>query len=363
MFTKSIKPFVFFAPLLMCWSASAFAAGSAPEAISEDACHTDNATVDGGAWWEGQAPVMGTEIRVEVWHSDKSVACASIAGVFAEMRRIDALMSPYIETSALSRLNAEGANEFVEVGKELFDLIYRSHLYSVLTGGAFDITYASVGRYYDFRAGERPDDATVEAAVKAINYRYIALDHRKHAVKFLHPSVYVDLGGIAKGHAVDNGIQILREHGIRQGMVSAGGDSQIIGDRRGEPWVVGVKDPRNTEAEVVVLPLLDASISTSGDYERFFEEDGVRYHHIIDPSSGDSARKVRSVTIIASESTEADALSTSVFVMGAKEGITLINRLIGIDAIVVDGAGVMHVSDGLSAMQPPEQNLMGYHYE
>lgn len=353
--SKSIKPFVVLAPLLMCWSASAFA--------SEDACYASETDMEGGAWFEGQAPIMGTEIRVEVWHSDKTVACASISGVFAEMRRIDSLMSPYIETSKLSELNAKGASEFVEVGKELFDLIYRSHLYSVLTGGAFDITYASVGRYYDYRKGERPDDATVEEAVKAIDYRYIALDHRKHAVKFLHPQVYVDLGGIAKGHAVDNGIQILREHGIRQGMVSAGGDSQIIGDRRGEPWVVGVKDPRNSEAEVVVLPLLDASISTSGDYERFFEEDGIRYHHIIDPSSGDSARKVRSVTIIASESTEADALSTSVFVMGAKDGITLINRLVGIDAIVVDGNGVMHVSDGLASMQPPEPNLMGYHYE
>lgn len=354
-FIKSINPLIFLAPLFLCWSNATFA--------SSESCYTRDADIDAGSWWEAQAPIMGTEIRVEVWHDNEAVACASIEGVFAEMRRIDALMSPYIETSMLSQLNAEGAEKFVQVGKELFDLIYRSHLYSVLTGGAFDITYASAGRFYDYREGQRPDDATLEDAVQAIDYRHIALDHRNHAVKFLHPEVYIDLGGIAKGHAVDNGIQILREHGIQQGMVSAGGDSQIIGDRAGEPWVVGVKDPRNSEAEVVVLPLLDASISTSGDYERFFEEEGVRYHHIIDPDSGDSARKVRSVTIIATESTEADALSTSVFVMGAKAGITLINRLVGIDAIVVDGNGVMHVSEGLSAMQAPEPNLMGYHYE
>lgn len=306
---------------------------------------------------------MGTEIKVELWHIDASEACAAIDAVMAEMRRIDALMSPYKETSQLSILNAKGAEDFVTVGEELFALISRSQGYSILTGGAFDITYASAGRYYNYRAGEKPNDETLREAVEAINYRHLELDHRNHAIKFHHPHVYVDLGGIAKGYAVDNSIKILRELGIEQAMVSAGGDSQIIGDRRGEPWVVGVKDPRRDNAEVVVLPLLDASISTSGDYERFFVEDGVRYHHIIDPSSGDSARKVRSVTVIGSESTAADALSTSVFVMGPQRGIELIDRLIGIDVIVVDGDGAIHVSEGLAAMEPAQKTFAGVGYE
>ena len=309
-----------------------------------------------GAWFQGHAPIMGTEIQVELFHQDASHACEAIAAVMAEMRRIDQLMSPYIETSRLSQLNAKGSDGFVEVGEELFGLINRSQGYSILTGGAFDLTYASAGRYYDFRRGQRPDVSTLREAVEAINYRHLELDHRHHAVRFHHEHVYIDLGGIAKGHAVDNGIKILKDLGIQQAMVGAGGDSRILGDRRGEPWVVGVKDPRNNQAQIVVLPLLDASVSTSGDYERYFVQDGVRYHHIIDPKSGDSAREVMSVTIIGADATATDALSTSVFVMGVNKGIALIDRLIGIDAIVVDGEGKVHMSEGLMPMTTSNAN-------
>lgn len=351
-------------PYLTCWFALAlpFSALAEAKPLAESNCHSVETSPDGG-WWQDSAGIMGTEIHVELWHKDESFACAAIASVLQEMQRIDGLMSPYIESSKLSELNANGANDFVVVGEELFSLISRSQGYSILTGGAFDITYASAGRYYNYRKGERPDLDVMREAVEAISYRHLELDHRNHAVKFHHPHVYIDLGGIAKGHAVDNAIRILREQGIEQAMVSAGGDSRIIGDRRGEPWVVGVKDPRNKDAEVVVMPLLDASISTSGDYERFFIEDGVRYHHIIDPTSGDSARKVRSVTVIGADSTATDALSTSVFVLGTEKGIELIDRLIGIDVIVVDGDGAIHVSEGLSSMQPPTREVAGVSYE
>ena len=367
---QSISKQLVAAPLLVCCSlfSSSILAQTGSNLFHQDECIRTSEEGSEGAWYESAAGIMGTEVRVELWQEDQAKACEVIADVMAEMRRIDAEMSPYIETSRLSQLNNNGAKGFVEVGEELFGLINRSQGYSMLTGGAFDITYASAGRYYNYREGKRPDNETLREAVEAINYRHLELDPRNYAVKFLHPHVYVDLGGIAKGHAVDNGIQILRAHGIEQGMVSAGGDSQIIGDRRGEPWVVGVKNPRNPKAEVVVLPLLDASISTSGDYERFFIENGVRYHHIIDPTSGDSARQVRSVTVIGSESTAADALSTSVFVMGPKDGIELINRLIGIDVIVVDGKGQMHVSDGLATMHADggsteQQKFAGVHYD
>tara|TARA_R110002111_G_scaffold89584_6_gene139433 strand:+ start:913 stop:1953 length:1041 start_codon:yes stop_codon:yes gene_type:complete len=307
-----------------------------------------------GQWWQGEAAIMGTEIRVELWHENEILACDAIADVMAEMRRIDAAMSPYIKSSLQSQLNAKGAKEFVPVGDELFGLINRSQGYSILTGGAFDVTYASAGRYYDYREGKKPDSDTLREAVEAINYRHLELDHRNHAIRFHHDHVYVDLGGIAKGHAVDQSIKILRGLGIEQALVSAGGDSRIIGDRLGEPWVVGVKDPRRANAQVVVLPLMDASVSTSGDYERFFEQDGVRYHHIIDPKSGDSARSVSSVTIVGAETTATDALSTSVFVMGVDKGIELIDHLIGIDAIVVDGSGHVHMSEGLMPLAEPK---------
>lgn len=323
-------------------------------AMQAETCVVGEAAAE-GHWWQGAASIMGTEIQVELWHTDAELACEAVADVMAEMHRIDEAMSPYIETSLLSQLNTKGADGFVAVGAELFGLINRSQGYAILTGGAFDVTYASAGRYYDYRKGQKPDPETLRVAVEAINYRHLELNHRNQSIRFHHEHVYVDLGGIAKGHAVDQAINILRDLGVEQAMVSAGGDSRILGDRLGEPWVVGVKDPRNTNAQVVVLPLMDASVSTSGDYERFFDEDGVRYHHIIDPKSGDSARSVRSVTIIGAETTATDALSTSVFVMGVDKGIALIDRLIGIDAIVVDGAGNVHTSEGLMPMAPPNQ--------
>ena len=171
-------------------------------------------------------------------------------------------------------------------------------------------------------------------------------------VRFLHPAVYVDLGGIAKGHAVDRCIELLAAAGIEQASVSAGGDSRILGDRRGEPWKIGIADPRRDGEVTALLPLYDTAISTSGDYERYFEEGGVRYHHILDPSTGRSARGSMSVTILGPEASFTDALSTSVFVLGPDAGLELINRLDGIAAINIDAEGRLRYSAELVELQP-----------
>lgn len=298
------------------------------------------------AEWQQQADdIMGTRIRAEVWHQDPAVRADALAAVFAEMRRIDATYSPYIGTSDLSRLNREAPRDWVEVSPEMLLLLDKSRRISELTHGAFDITYASVGRYYDYREGVAPDDAQVAAAIEAIDYRHIEVEGNR--VRFRHPATYVDLGGIAKGFAVDRAIALLQARGITEAAVSAGGDSRILGDRRGQPWVVGVRHPRRTGEYALKLPLADTALSTSGDYERYFELDGERIHHILDPSSGRSATGALSVTILGSETTLTDALSTSVFVLGAGSGIELINRLPGIDAIVIDAEGRVHYSAGL----------------
>ncbi len=304
-------------------------------------------TDEDGSWFKAQAAIMGTEVRVEVWHGNGEYACAAIAAALDEVRRVDDLMSPYKKSSMLSRMNADAATKPVAIGAELFQLLEESKTFSRLTDGAFDVTFASAGRYYDYREGTRPDADTLKAAVPAIDYRHLALDPDGYLVRYLHDGVYVDLGGIGKGYAVDRAVAVLEARGISQAMVGAGGDSRIIGDRRGEPWVVGVRDPRQEGEMVAVLPLLDIAVSTSGDYERFFEADGVRYHHIIDPETGDSARAVRSVTILGARATTTDALSTSVFVLGVEGGLALVNRLDDIDAIIVDGNGEVHVSAGL----------------
>ena len=133
------------------------------------------------------------------------------------------------------------------------------------------------------------------------------------------------MGGIAKGFAVDQSIQHLKNIGIKHALVSAGGDTRLLGDRRGRAWLVGIRDPADTEEVIVMLPLQDEALSTSGDYERFFVEDGKKFHHIINPSSGKSVSEVRSTSIIASDSMTTDALSTSVFVMGPAKGLELLN--------------------------------------
>lgn len=302
------------------------------------------------AWHEREAAIMGTRVHVDLWLEDFEAAAALLDAAMIEMHRVDAAFSPYKPSSELSQLNLRAAATWVPVSDELFELLGKARQVSVWSGGAFDITYASVGRYYDFRKGKVPD-AQERAAVEAIDYRHVELDASRRAVRFAHPQTYIDLGGIAKGHAVDRVAAILIAGGVEHGSVSAGGDSRIIGDRRGKPWHIGVQDPRQDGVMVAILPLEDTAVSTSGDYERFFEADGVRYHHIIDPGTGDSARGAMGVTVLGADATLTDALSTTLFVLGVEAGLALANRLDGIDAIIIDAEGRMHLSDDLADLK------------
>jgi thiamine biosynthesis lipoprotein len=303
-------------------------------------------------WVSDTQSAMGTRIHAEAWSEDEAAARVVLSAVMAEMQRMDRTYSPYREDSELSRVNAQAASGWVEISSEFLDILQKSQYASQISGGAFDITYASAGRYYDYRNGDRPDAERLTAAARDINYRYVEIDPELPAVRFARNGVYVDLGGIAKGYAVDRGIAIMQRAGIEHGALTAGGDSRIIGDRLGKPWTVGVRDPRDETEMVAVLPLTDTAVSTSGDYERFFEEDGVRYHHILDPTTGDSARDSWSVTVLGPEAAFTDALSTSVFVLGVEKGLQLIDRLPGIDAIVIDANGKLHYSSDLAELAP-----------
>lgn len=299
------------------------------------------------AWHEDEAAIMGTGMRLELWLEDEAAARAAIESVWQEMHRIDRLMSTYKEDSEISAVNRHAAARPVEVSRELLDLVGESLELSRLTGGAFDITYASVGYLYDYREGHRPSDQEIAAALPAVDYRHVRLDADASTVSFTAPGVRIDLGGIAKGYAVERAAGLLRGQGVEHAIVTAGGDSRIVGDRRGKPWIVGIRDPRASGRMIARLPLVDEAISTSGDYERFFEADGVRYHHIIAPASGRSARQVRSATVIGPDATRTDGLSTSVFVLGAERGLELIDALPDVEAVIVDSQGRLHYSRGL----------------
>jgi thiamine biosynthesis lipoprotein len=292
--------------------------------------------------------IMGTRITVELWAEDTAKGEQAIDAVLDEMRHIDTTMSTYKPTSEVSQVNDKAADGPMHISKELFDLLTTARQYSEITDGAFDITYASVGYMYDFRKRVHPDDAQIAKALPAVNYRHVILDPKNQTVQFSQKGVRIDLGGIAKGYSVDRGIEVLKALGYTRAFVGAGGDSRIIGDRFGKPWIVGIRDPMKGEGNVIArIPLVDAAISTSGDYERFFDEDGVRYHHIIDPHTGHSASKVRSATVIGPYATRTDGLSKTAFVLGPDKALEIYNRLDDIDAIIVKVDGSIVYSKGM----------------
>ena len=302
---------------------------------------------EAAGWMSRDEAIMGTAIRVELWADDRAAGEAAMAAVIDEMHRIDRAMSPHKFESELSRINREAGRAAVPLTDEMARLIGQAIEFSRWSDGAFDITYASAGQLYDYRAGIAPDDTALQAARSAIGWRQLQLDPAVRTLRFGRPGMRIDLGGFAKGHAVDCSIALLRARGIRHALVSAGGDSQLLGDRRGRPWTIAIRDPRREGEVIAVLPLQDVAISTSGDYERFFEKSGVRHHHLIDPRTGRSPSSVRSVTILADDGLTSEALSKTVFVLGLERGLAMVEAMPGVDAVVVDAAGHLHYSSGL----------------
>ncbi|MEP6505546.1 MAG: FAD:protein FMN transferase, partial [Betaproteobacteria bacterium] len=206
-----------------------------------------------GGWFRREEAIMGTAIEVELFAADRVEAEAAIGAVMAEMHRIDATMSPHKATSELSLVNADAAAGPVTVSAGLFGLLARAVEFSRLSGGVFDITFAGAGHLYDYRAGIAPDAAALAAARPLVDWRHLHLDPATRSVRFARPGVRIDLGGFAKGHAVDNAITILRRLGIAHAMVAAGGDSHVMGSRGERPWTVAVRDPRREGAVVALL--------------------------------------------------------------------------------------------------------------
>lgn len=306
-------------------------------------------------WYSDEQGIMGTEVKVTLWHEDKQKGQAAVVAVMAEMRRIDATLSPYIETSDLAKVNAQAAKGPVALTPELTLLIDRALYFSRLSEGAFDITFASLGWFYDYRNKRQPSREQKQSLLPAINYHWLQFDKKNATLAFGHNNVRIDLGGIAKGYAVDQAVAIMQAYGVQHGTVSAGGDSRLLGDKKGRPWLIGIKNPRRKDDQdrevVITMPLNDVAVSTSGDYERYFidEQTGTRVHHILNPKTGRSADEVISVTILGPRGIDTDALSTTVFVLGVESGLKLVNQLDNFDSIIIDAKGKVHYSDGLMA--------------
>lgn len=301
-------------------------------------------------WFDAEDKIMGTRIAISLWHEDAAVAQQLSEKVFAELRRLDQQFSPYIDSSELSRINREAAIKPVKITQEMQHLLTQSIEYSQLSAGAFDITFASVGYLYQYRQSIKPDEATIKKLLPSINFQHLKLSD--NTIYFADQNVKIDLGGIAKGYAVDRGIAILKSAGVQHATLMAGGDSYYLGLHKDRPWNVVIQHPRDQKKSVLMVPVADMAVSTSGDYERYFMQDGERYHHIIQPKTGKSASELMSVTIIGQETLRTDALSTSVFVLGAKKGMELINGLPDVDAVIIDRQGNLYYSNNLV---PPEK--------
>lgn len=300
-----------------------------------------------GYWLDQKFDVMGTQARVRIWAQDKAIADKGLQAVRDAMTHVDNVMSPYKPTSLLSKVNREASLHPVKITQELYDVIIRAQLISRLTHGAFDISFSSVGYLYDYRNHIQPDKAEIKKQIKLIDYRAIKLDSQKDTIFFSKKGMRIDLGGIAKGYAVDLSIKALKQLGIKEALVTAGGDTFALGNNSGKYWTVGIKHPRVKNEIVTMIPVANNAVSTSGDYERFFMDGNKRIHHIINPKTGKSASDVQSVSIIANESIFADALSTSVFILGVEKGLKLVESLPDVSTIIVDKSGQIFYSSDL----------------
>ncbi|MER2493696.1 FAD:protein FMN transferase [Catenovulum sediminis] len=298
-------------------------------------------------WHTESFAVMGTTAQVELWHQDTKRAQQLIQQVKDEMTRIEQSMSPYKPNSELSRINRLAYQQAIETNVELFQLLIKAQEVANISQGAFDISFASVGFMYDYRAKKRPLQQQIQQYLPSINYQSIQLDNTTKTVRFLNPNIKIDLGGIAKGYAVKHCIAILKQQGVTSALISAGGDTQLLGDKQGREWTVAIQHPRAKNKQAVLLPLKNEAISTSGDYERYFIQNGERVHHILNPKTGHSANGLVSVSVIGSDAVMTDALSTTLFVLGLKAGMHLIESMPDYQAVMITPELRMHFSSGL----------------
>jgi len=291
---------------------------------------------------------MGTFVTVWFWTDKEADAAKAAESIFKEMKRLDAQMTTWTPDSEVSKVNAAAGKKPVAVSSETFDVIERAQGVAKKSGGVFDISvgaFKGLWRFDEDMNGSLPDPKDVKARLALIGYKDIVLDKKKKTVFLKRKGMSITLGGIAKGYAVDKCVALLKKAGFNDFMVQAGGDMYISGKKGNDPWVVGIKDPRGTDL-FAGMPIENHSFSTSGDYERGFVKEGVRYHHILDPRDGQPARASRSVTIRAKDAFTADAWSKVMFIMGWKAGMDIIKKykLADFEVVWVDDKNEIHMT-------------------
>lgn len=292
---------------------------------------------------------MGTFFEIKV--SGKNTG-SHVKAALDKIREIANLINYYDEKSELSAINNMAGISAVAVSHDTFEIIDKALKISRRSGGAFDLTIGPLMDLWNFGSKaprEIPSGNELVYAQHLVNYGNVILNPQNETVKLLYPGMKINLGGVGKGYAISKARAILVERGLKSAMISAGSSIAVIGDNKGRSWRIGIKDPRHPDDMVGVVTMQGGqALSTSGDYEKYFEIAGKRYHHIIDPSTGMPADQCRSVTVICNDATDADMLSTAVFVMGPKRGMAFLSTFPDTYAVIIDKDGTISTSPGLT---------------
>lgn len=304
----------------------------------------------------GTSELMGTTVSLNVFvgpDGNAAKAGKAMEDALAEMARIESLMSEWKPSTELSMLNDAAGKEAKVVSAELFEVLDVAKRIHAETEGSFDVTFHGVGHLWSFKPGATPPTAdAIDKALPLVDGGAVDLDRDARTVRLPKEGMKIGLGAIAKGYAVDRASALLRERGFANHVVEAGGDTYASGSKGDQPWRVGVKDPES-QGSLGVLAIRGRAVVTSGDYMRFFDHEGRRYAHIIDPTTGwpvEASKSPRSVTLLAKDATQADAYCTAVAVMGPKAGLEFVESRSDLDAVIIDRDGAVRVSSGLEGV-------------
>jgi thiamine biosynthesis lipoprotein len=316
--------------------------------------------------------IMGTSVEVRAYNGDETTRTVAIGEAFAAVAEVDRLMSNYRADSELARVNANAADSPVTLSGPLFSVIAAAQQVSDRSGGAFDITVGPLVKLWGFhdKKPHVPGDAELAAVKPLVNYRNLLLDDGAHTIRFARRGVEIDLGGIAKGFAVELAANVLKRHGLA-GFIDAGGNQYMLGLPPGKSsWTVGVRDPDRADGVIGTIDSPGGSVSTSASYANFLVAEGKRYGHIMDPRTLQPSDACLSVTTIAADGTLADAVSTAAFVLGPERGLALITSFPGMSGLIVSRApdgkpaiAMTHSLDGrfhrIAGGTPPDRAKYG----
>jgi thiamine biosynthesis lipoprotein len=294
--------------------------------------------------------MLGSPFEMTVVVKDTVQGNQYINQAIDEVKRIENLISDWIPTTQISKVNQNAGKSPVKVDQEVFELIERAIKISKLTNGAFDISYASMDKIWKFDGSmkEMPTEEAIKNSVAKVGYQNIILNEKESTIFLKNNGMKLGLGGIGQGYIADKVKALLIENGCKSGIVNVSGDIFAWGKQPdGKPWTVAIVNPMNKNKVFATFPLEDSAVETSGSYEKFVTFNGKRYSHIIDPRTGYPATGIVSVSVFAKTTELADALATGIFVLGLDVGLDLVDQIKGIECIIVDDKGVVHTSKNI----------------